>query len=766
LEETVLLKQQSSGSKDISLTESEVDKIERICNSEREDEVSDSSEEEEEDVLDSSNREGDVSGSSSKDEEVLWKAVGATAALIQSPESLVLKMDASANPQCLVLDEEVPSPTKSLELDTSFDPPPAINSSQQQEERHQNEANNNNGMGERRGSFLPTPFPISQEDLNIITEQQQQPSTHPHNHQQQQRRNSYRSQTPDDTFFLQSINSRDNITHASSVNDDKNGDYDYYSISSDDGDRDVGRGRGTNKVNKEEVNSTSRQEINPSSQEDDSDESSIDLAFATDRKETEQEDKWESIRLQRQRRRSSQSGSTTSPKQPKRQSVNTVAATVGSDHSAFEAASPSTRYKPRTQSNFQHENEQEDSDDDNDISVSSSGSSYSIVSGMKSRFEQFYNNNFGSTFKGVSTKSLYGASRDPLDVSQTSSYTNESMRTDDDDSDSSDSDDDDEGLPNDILSEGEYYVAMSMLIYIYALLRETSLLGHTDIDFDEVDVNSFQSDPGFFSGSHHSTTKFLNKTKSSGFIIRVVMDELEKKEAFSSVEKSDMCVLKEFKQWVNDSRSKQLDAATEQTIKDLRSKIARRRWKRAINAVRLMVRLGHSDSNNFSVQLTAKRRESLRMGGINSHRPYSRRTLGGLGEVGNDGLPLREAAQSRPRVKLRALAGSMMWMHNQREAIMNNFGITNQSESQDSLTQAQKRNSLVDKNEIKEIINDALEEPRFFIEGSLLSNLIESGIEVVWFGDRHPNDVVYAICVNRQSKRVSVVFRGTVTSHK
>ena len=107
-----------------------------------------------------------------------------------------------------------------------------------------------------------------------------------------------------------------------------------------------------------------------------------------------------------------------------------------------------------------------------------------------------------------------------------------------------------------------------------------------------------------------------------------------------------------------------------------------------------------------------------------------------------------------------------MWMHNQREAIMNNFGITNQSESQDSLTQAQKRNSLVDKNEIKEIINDALEEPRFFIEGSLLSNLIESGIEVVWFGDRHPNDVVYAICVNRQSKRVSVVFRGTVTSHK
>lgn len=31
--------------------------------------------------------------------------------------------------------------------------------------------------------------------------------------------------------------------------------------------------------------------------------------------------------------------------------------------------------------------------------------------------------------------------------------------------------------------------------------------------------------------------------------------------------------------------------------------------------------------------------------------------------------------------------------------------------------------------------------------------------------DRHPNDVVYSICANRQQKRVSVVFRGTVNSH-
>ena len=53
----------------------------------------------------------------------------------------------------------------------------------------------------------------------------------------------------------------------------------------------------------------------------------------------------------------------------------------------------------------------------------------------------------------------------------------------------------------------------------------------------------------------------------------------------------------------------------------------------------------------------------------------------------------------------------------------------------------QQQDNLVGESEVKEIINDTLEEPRFFIEGSLLSNLIESGIEVVYFGDRHPKYV-------------------------
>ncbi len=58
-----------------------------------------------------------------------------------------------------------------------------------------------------------------------------------------------------------------------------------------------------------------------------------------------------------------------------------------------------------------------------------------------------------------------------------------------------------------------------------------------------------------------------------------------------------LSVLREFIQWVNDSHTKQIDASTEQTIKELRRKVARRRWRRAIHAVRLMVRLGGSNFN-------------------------------------------------------------------------------------------------------------------------------------------------------------------------
>ena len=37
--------------------------------------------------------------------------------------------------------------------------------------------------------------------------------------------------------------------------------------------------------------------------------------------------------------------------------------------------------------------------------------------------------------------------------------------------------------------------------------------------------------------------------------------------------------------------------------------------------------------------------------------------------------------------------------------------------------------------------------------------------ELVWFSDLSQNDVVYGICVNREEKRITIVFRGTVNAH-
>ena len=87
----------------------------------------------------------------------------------------------------------------------------------------------------------------------------------------------------------------------------------------------------------------------------------------------------------------------------------------------------------------------------------------------------------------------------------------------------------------DILTEGQHYLSISMLVYMYSHLRETCRMGHTRINFEDVDVNSFQSLYGRrFSDSSSSNDelggegriRYLDKTKSSGSIIRVVIDEL------------------------------------------------------------------------------------------------------------------------------------------------------------------------------------------------------------------------------------------------
>jgi hypothetical protein len=62
------------------------------------------------------------------------------------------------------------------------------------------------------------------------------------------------------------------------------------------------------------------------------------------------------------------------------------------------------------------------------------------------------------------------------------------------------------------------------------------------------------------------------------------------------------------------------------------------------------------------------------------------------------------------------------------------------------------------------MVEDAKSPPKskYFQEGTVLNTLLESGVEVVWFGDMTQNDVVYGICVHRKERKVTVVFRGTV----
>lgn len=74
----------------------------------------------------------------------------------------------------------------------------------------------------------------------------------------------------------------------------------------------------------------------------------------------------------------------------------------------------------------------------------------------------------------------------------------------------------------DILTEGQYYLGISMLVYMYSHLRETCRMGHTRVSIDDIDVHSCQSQQKL-----PLNGKYLSSTKTAGSIIRVVVDELD-----------------------------------------------------------------------------------------------------------------------------------------------------------------------------------------------------------------------------------------------
>ncbi|KAL7544784.1 hypothetical protein ACHAWF_008145, partial [Thalassiosira exigua] len=205
------------------------------------------------------------------------------------------------------------------------------------------------------------------------------------------------------------------------------------------------------------------------------------------------------------------------------------------------------------------------------------------------------------------------------------------------------------------------------------------------VSFDDVDVDDS-----------------LEGTRTAGFVVRVVLDELERGGSLGcgiNAGRDEGCrsFMDEFQRLVEDSRVPQIDKMAQETMQRLRRKVAARRWRRAISAVRLIVRLRKSESR-ASID-----RDALR---------------GGKWRPGHD-------------------------MHTAR---------------------AREPSPASDAD--GDIARKASDGPtRYFREGSIMHNLIESGIEVVRFGDPHPDDVVYGICCSRRHRRVTVVFRGTTTPH-
>ena len=77
---------------------------------------------------------------------------------------------------------------------------------------------------------------------------------------------------------------------------------------------------------------------------------------------------------------------------------------------------------------------------------------------------------------------------------------------------------------NDILTEGQQYLSISFLVYIYSHLREMCRMGHTSVKMEDIDVHCPQSEQ--YEGAVEK--RYLeSNTKTAGSIIRAVIAELE-----------------------------------------------------------------------------------------------------------------------------------------------------------------------------------------------------------------------------------------------
>ena len=321
----------------------------------------------------------------------------------------------------------------------------------------------------------------------------------------------------------------------------------------------------------------------------------------------------------------------------------------------------------------------------------------------------------------------------------------------------------------DILTEGQHYLSISMMVYMYSHLRETCRMGHTRVTFEELDVNSFQSlyGRGPAISNDSSSIKYLNKTKTSGSIVNTVINELgclNEKESneennqdlmggHSASREYELSMLGEFKGWIEDSKVSQLDASTEEVINNLKKQVARRRWKRAKSIISMSRMLSKSRLNSdSSLRSSLSSNQSESSLDVDQLDPNKAQMVHHL---------RRQVARYRWR---RAITRVLLAVRLSRPGCpsWNDHPETDDDDG-NNRTSKPDANAFVD---VKKLMNVALkEQPKFFRDGSVMKNLIESGIEVVWFSDLTQSDVVYGICCQREEERVTVVFRGTVNSH-
>lgn len=146
----------------------------------------------------------------------------------------------------------------------------------------------------------------------------------------------------------------------------------------------------------------------------------------------------------------------------------------------------------------------------------------------------------------------------------------------------------------DVLSEGQYFLGISMLVYMYSSLRENCRMGHTRCHMHDMDTHSIQSQ---YKGDE--AHRYLDTTKTAGSIIRLVIDELDDNDEDDAdheivggeSKEYERQQTAQFRKWIDDSRISQMDEETEKMLLEMKRKVARLRWKRAISAVRLSYRI-------------------------------------------------------------------------------------------------------------------------------------------------------------------------------